>query len=200
MNQVQGHQNHGGWAEPLPTGQRRRLCWAVVPALGARPSMPAQQRGALKAAVIGTKPQRVAVNDSERCCGASWRQASGGNRCQPKASRVPCAPAPNRRRGRGGGTSPRDSAVRKGWLCSRAEPRVRHGAPPLRRPSENQFAWLNRQRFGFEAVIALRAAKEPSTSSHSGKGTLSYGREPGGDLPFRLNGGGEEYREKRPQQ
>lgn len=102
--------------------------------------------------------------------------------------------------GAGGGTSPRDSAVRKGWLCSRAEPRVRHGAPPLRRPSENQFAWLNRQRFGFEAVIALRAAKEPSTSSHSGKGTLSYGREPGGDLPFRLNGGGEEYREKRPQQ
>lgn len=97
-----------------------------------------------------------------------------------------------RRRGWGWGgvTSPGDSRVGKGRLRSRAEPWARHGALPLRRPSENQFARLNRQRFGFKAVIALRAVKEPSTSSLSGKGTLSYGGEPGGDLPFRLSGEG----------
>lgn len=134
----------------------------------------------------------VAVNDSERSCGASWLQASGGNRCQPEASRVPRAPAPNQAAGLGleGVTSPGDSRVGKGRLRSRAEPWARHGALPLRRPSENQFARLNRQRFGFKAVIALRAVKEPSTSSLSGKGTLSYGGEPGGDLPFRLSGEG----------
>ena len=105
MNQVQGHQNHMVGQSYCPRGRGGaglwRLCWVVVPALSARRSVPAQQRCALKAADMGTEPQRVAVNDSERCCGASWLQAGGGNRCQPEASRVPCAPAPNRRRGWG---------------------------------------------------------------------------------------------------
>ena len=62
MNQVQGHQIRGGWAELLPEGQRglRALeaVLVVVPALSALLSMPAQQRRTLKATVMGTKPQR----------------------------------------------------------------------------------------------------------------------------------------------
>lgn len=54
----------------------------------------------------------VAVNDSERSCGASWLQASRGNRCQPEASRVPRAPAPNQAAGLGGGSPPLGTA---GW-------------------------------------------------------------------------------------